>query len=86
MAYAECFASGEIQIVTKLSPGAIQFAQGTPDRLRKMIEGAARLSYDNETFLVPGVPEAENRDKAVDALRSWVEWPRKGEREGVTLF
>lgn len=34
----------------------------------RVIETQARLAYDNKTLLVPGVPEADGDDRALDAL------------------
>lgn len=34
----------------------------------------ARLAYDGETYLVPGVPEAESQPAAFDALIKWARW------------
>lgn len=38
------------------------------DKLRSTIEGCCRHAYDGVTLLVPGIPEAENDDAALDAL------------------
>jgi hypothetical protein len=61
--------------------GAIGFGMKSPDWetalpiasapkkiLREAIFGSARLAYDNETWLVPGIPEAETEAAAIDAL------------------
>ena len=36
--------------------------------LRKIIEPAARLAHDNETFLVPGAPEAKSMEESMEAV------------------
>lgn len=75
---AYCFASGKIDFGRKVPDGAILIATGPAATLRSAIGPAARLAYDNNTLLVPGVPEAENQQKAGDALAGWVDWRRKG--------
>ena len=39
-----------------------------PDVPRALIEARARRAYDGKTLLVPGVPEAETGEGALDAL------------------
>lgn len=69
MLYAHCFRSGEIEISEKADvPGMICFGKGSAEDLENRLQGRARLAYDGETWLVPGVPEAEDADKALDAL------------------
>ena len=36
--------------------------------LHGAVSAVARLAYDNETLLVPGVPEAKTDDAALDAV------------------
>jgi hypothetical protein len=60
--------------------GVIEFGPFVPDghlpiatsadgiRLRETIEGACRHAYDGKTLLVPGIPEADSDDAALDAL------------------
>lgn len=38
------------------------------DRLYDVVEVVSRHAYDGETLLVPGIPEAETDDQALDAL------------------
>lgn len=51
--------------------GAIKLTDGDPALLWHAIYGSARLGYDGKTWLVPGIPEAESDDAAVDALISY---------------
>lgn len=63
--------------------GVIEFGPFVPDgclpiatdadqqRLHDTIEGCCRHAYDGETLLVPGIPEADDDDQALDALLSF---------------
>lgn len=62
-----CWRSGEIEIGTHLPKGAIQLASGELRELERAVSATARLAYDGNTWLVPGVPEAESDDAALDA-------------------
>lgn len=83
---AYCWRNGVIGFAAAgaVPDGAIAFAEGPARRLRKVVSGTARLAYDGETLLVPGVPEAETDDGAVDALLAWGAWA--GTRSGVTFY
>lgn len=60
--------------------GTIEFGPFVPDgqlsiassldgkRLRETIEAICRHAYDGKTLLVPGIPEADDDDQALDAL------------------
>lgn len=63
--------------------GVIEFGPFVPDgrlpiaeassadaqsRVREIVEGICRHAYDGETLLVPGIPEADSDDQALDAL------------------
>ena len=43
----------------------------TGQRMRDRVSAAARHAYDGTTLLVPGIPEAEDDDEALDALISF---------------
>ena len=62
--------SGMIQFHKGPTPdGALPlFNEITPAEAKK-IKVMARLSYDNKTLLVPGIPEAKNEDEAHAALQ-----------------
>ncbi len=82
MRVAFCWRSGEIEFAKdwgEVPEGAIDFLENvtmrpdlSDDQLVDLVKVKARLAYDNETFLVPGVPEAECDVSAADALRLWV--------------
>ena len=64
---AHAWRSGLIEFRAADAPlpeGAI----GLPHLSREDIEAEARHAYDGTSLLVPGVPEAETGDEAVDAL------------------
>ncbi|WP_271952751.1 host nuclease inhibitor protein [Ruegeria faecimaris] len=65
--YAHCFRSGHIEL-SELPDieGGICIGEGTKDELTRKLDGRARMSW-NDTWLVPGVPEAETGDAALDA-------------------
>lgn len=66
---AYAFASGHIGFTDDALPnGALVLAYGPEEVVRKTVSGNARLSYDNETLLVPGCPEAENQTAAYEAF------------------
>lgn len=44
---------------------------------RQSLEAKFRLAYDNETLLVPGIPEAENQEEALEALQKFRKWAVK---------
>lgn len=65
--------SGEV-VVTNAAPvdGTIKLfrfaTRRQADAAGEVLEGFARLARDGETWLVPGVPEADDDDAACDAL------------------
>ena len=65
---AFCWANGQIGFGRRAPEGAIGFAAGPAKPLRQAIAATARLAYDGETLLVPGVPEAPDQNAGVDAL------------------
>jgi hypothetical protein len=66
MAYA--FRSGHIGFGTKIPDGALIIAKGPEKIIRPIVQGNARLAYDNETWLVPGCQEAQNDHEAYEAF------------------
>lgn len=65
-AFAYC--DGEIRFAFHTPEEAIEIADGPLSDLRPVIEGSARLAFDSETLLVPGVPEADDERAAVGEL------------------
>jgi hypothetical protein len=68
---AYAFRSGQIGFIPGSQPvpdGALVIAKGPTEIVRSVVQGAARLAYDNQTWLVPGCPEAENENAAYDAF------------------
>ena len=72
--HAYCFASGEIGFGPSLPYGALPIAKGEDGPLHDFISGIARHAYDNQTLLVPGIPEAEDEDAALKALIKFRDW------------
>ena len=71
--FAVCYASGEIAILREApGKGEVCFARGPEDAVRALVAGNARLSCDDRTYLVPGVPEAADQNAGVDALLTWL--------------
>lgn len=66
--FAYAWRSGLIQFGRKVPDGALCIAEGPAKKLRPSVEAVARHAYDNETLLVPGIPEAKDDDEALDAL------------------
>lgn len=72
---AFCYRSGEIDIASANSPlpeGVLSFAIGPRDRLEEIISTRARHSYDAETYLVPGLPEATDDVDVVVVVLDWL--------------
>ena len=70
--YLHCYRSGKI--VLSRAPdmeGAIQLCQGPKDDLKQRLSAKARLAYDGETWLVPGLPEAQSEAEASAALAAF---------------
>lgn len=78
--HAYCYATGQIGIGVVVPSGAVELAKGQHRALKEEIEVVARLAYDNETLLVPGVPEATSLDSAIAAVVGFVAWARNDRR------
>lgn len=78
---AYCFASGHIRFGQAVPAGAIEIARGRAGELREQITATARLAYDNETLLVPGVPEASDDDEKALALNRYLSWLAESSRD-----
>ena len=66
IAYA--YRSGVIKFGPTTPKGAMPIASGRRAKVLPAVTGLARLGYDNETLLVPGIPEAANESEAMLAL------------------
>lgn len=88
--HAYCFASGEIDFGKKVPDGALPIARGPAKPLREFIETVSRHGYKTEevngrptkipgsdVLLVPGIPEADDQDTALDALFAFTGWIKK---------
>ncbi|OGB36222.1 MAG: hypothetical protein A3I16_09845 [Burkholderiales bacterium RIFCSPLOWO2_02_FULL_66_35] len=91
---AWCWASGLIEIGDALpgnktdGSGALQFASGPKYALKSQVEVMARhgRGAGSGTLLVPGVPEAADQGKAMDALSEWLTHCNRGKaRDGVVF-
>ncbi len=80
IAYA--WRSGEIGLGRRAPHGTISFAQGPGCKLRRLVEARSRRAYDNKTLLVPGVPEADTDTAALEALKAFGEWIKRGLSDG----
>lgn len=68
--FAYCDRTGTIDFGTHLPEGRLPIATVDHNQalLREAVEPLARRAYDNETLLVPGIPEADSPDQAIAAL------------------
>jgi hypothetical protein len=67
---AYAFGSGEIGFTSGCVPaGALIIAKGEDKIVRETVSGLARRAYDNETLLVPGVPEAQDEGAGYEAFK-----------------
>lgn len=67
------WASGQMEIGSRLKKGALPIYKGSEVHCKQAME-RGRLAYDNKTWLVPGVPEEEDKIVAVDALINFKKW------------
>lgn len=65
------YRSGKLEVGRKVVEGTIGVGRGNRRTLVKAMERRARLAYDNGTWLVPGVPEADNETEALEALKQF---------------
>lgn len=66
------YASGHVGFTAKRIPdGALPLAHIDTQEQRDAFEANCRLAYDNETLLVPGVPEAEDQMSGLDAFMAF---------------
>lgn len=95
---AYCYATGLIHFGRSVPDGALEIARGQARPLRAFIEVRSRHGYrtrkvkgrlqkipGTDTLLVPGIPEAPNQHAALDALRGFCAWLRKGAPHNITV-
>ncbi len=75
--FAYSWRTGRVDFGPTVPEGALEIARDYESRLRKNVTPACRLAYDNETLLVPGVPEADSDDEALDAILKFRDWIRQ---------
>ncbi len=74
---AFCYRSGQLKFAKKVPEGVIIIAENITRTQRDKLAIRARMAYDNKTLLVPGIPEADSDDEALDALHRWKNWATK---------
>lgn len=91
--YAYCFADGVILFGDCEPEGSLAFAVYRGSNAALFIDEVqtmARHGHADDLYLVPGVPEAETDQHAVDALIMWREWAfaRNGRKSdnGIVQF
>jgi hypothetical protein len=80
---AYCWRNGRIEFGRTMPEGAIEVARGGAKPLRDIVDVLARHGYERGVLLVPGVPEAEDDNAAVDALARWQLWCARRSYPGV---
>lgn len=72
---AYAWRTGVLHVGRRAPAGALKLFTFTSRRAaivaERVLQANARLAYDNTTLLVPGVPEADTDDQALDALVEW---------------
>jgi hypothetical protein len=70
--YAHCYRTGEIEITCEPDlPGMICIGSGHKSELEQKLAARARRARNSETWLVPGVPEADSDEDALEAAISF---------------
>lgn len=77
--------TGVVEFGENVPEGAIEFAEGKGQKFIEDIQTSCRLAYPTyvdgvrqpDVYLVPGVPEAENGEEAVDAVTAFKRWTYK---------
>lgn len=70
VAYA--WASGLIEFGQNCPDGALPVLFGKEQQVRERVDVLARHSRTSDALLVPGVPEAQSQDEAMQALTRFV--------------
>lgn len=71
MSVAFCWRSGEIDVARVAAPGALVLARGRFTTVTTAVEAIARHAYDGKTLLVPGIPEANSEEEALQAATTF---------------
>lgn len=71
--WISCRRNGVIVFGGNLPEGHLPICPNTPE-LRRKVKTRARLSYDGNEYLVPGIPEADTDDEARRALEAFCAW------------
>lgn len=71
---AYCWANGVIEFADAMPDGALQIATGPQRALVEAVTTVARKGHKEGVWLVPGLPEAQQQDEALDALMEWLRW------------
>jgi hypothetical protein len=80
--FAYCDAGGVIQFGEAVPEGSLPIVKGEEKDVRELMGVVARHARPrkpgpDQVLLVPGIPEAENQEKAMDALIAFKAWLRK---------
>jgi hypothetical protein len=70
--FANVYATG--RLVISDHPDAMCIAEGPEKALRNHFGVVCRHAYKRGVLLVPGIPEAKNETKGLQALRAFVKW------------
>lgn len=77
---AYCWRNGQIGFGRNTPEGAIAIVTGPRKRVRDLVLVRSRKSYPSkpgagdEVPLVPGIPEADNTEQALNALSNFATW------------
>ncbi len=78
---AYCWRGGIIEFGPRIPDGALPLDRGTERSVRNRVEPLARRAYRKGVLLVPGIPEAETDEQALEAYRRFVELVRRKRRQ-----
>lgn len=69
---AFCYRSGHVGFGTVVPKGAIFLMSVPTIKVRETIEVQCRLSKTTDDIFIPGVPEADNDDEALNAVKKFI--------------
>lgn len=67
MAFIICARDGSARVARREEARCLTLARGKRRNLEKLLLGQARHAYDGTTLLVPGIPEADCEEAALQA-------------------